>query len=172
MVTEQWVWCVAQVALCRVLPRNILESKKGKVVPFHAMKAYSGRSVTSRPGHFTPEPHSGTHWTGGWVGSKGCLEGLDRTLFSLPRIEPRTTQPVFSELYRPRYAGSTFREWLRKSRSTSDIHLLQAISMTDRLVHFWGWPPQSKFWSHYDALLSTVSTPAVMTGVCQRTEST
>jgi hypothetical protein len=54
-----------------------------------------GEWSASRPGKFTP----GTHWTGGWVGSRAGLDDVEKRN-SLPYLgsnsDPSVVQPVAS----------------------------------------------------------------------------
>jgi len=62
--------------------------RKGKVVPVHAMKALVGGAwSTSLPSCFMPTPprkNLGTHWTGGWVVVRACLDGFRGEKTSCP----------------------------------------------------------------------------------------
>jgi hypothetical protein len=64
---------------------RIIVANKGKKVKLslcltknHAMKAYWGSGgIASRPGRFTPRERApGTHWIGGWVGSRAVLDAV------------------------------------------------------------------------------------------------
>jgi hypothetical protein len=64
----------------------------------------------SRTGRFTPgERAPGTHWIGGWVGHRACLDDVEeRKFLTLPGLELRPLgHPARSQsLYRLRYPGS------------------------------------------------------------------
>ena len=47
-------------------------------------------SSTPRP-HFTPQERPGTHFTGGWVGPRACLEG--QKISSSPGFDPGPSSP-------------------------------------------------------------------------------
>jgi hypothetical protein len=90
------------------------------------MKAYGGVDVqihifltstlaggewsASRPGLFTPgEGASGTHWIGGWLGPRACLDAAEtRKFLTLPGLElrPLGRSARSQSLYRLRYPGS------------------------------------------------------------------
>ena len=48
----------------------------------------------------------GTPWIGGWVGHRDALDVLEKSLFLLPRCEPRSVKPVAWSIYRLSYPGS------------------------------------------------------------------
>jgi hypothetical protein len=64
----------------------------------------------SRPGRFTPEERiPGTHWMGGWVGSRAGMNDVEkRKLLTLPGFELRPLgRPTRRQsLYRLSYPGS------------------------------------------------------------------
>jgi hypothetical protein len=68
-----------------------------------------GERSASRPSHFTPgERGPGTHWIGGWVGARACLEDIEKRKFlTLPGLELRPLgRPARSQLlYQLRYPG-------------------------------------------------------------------
>jgi hypothetical protein len=69
-----------------------------------------GEWSASRPCRFTPgERAPGTHWIGGWVGSRAGLNDVEgRKFLILPGLERRPLgRPASSQsLYRLRYPGS------------------------------------------------------------------
>jgi hypothetical protein len=93
------------------------------------MKAYGGVDVethiflasalagdewsASRPGRFTSaEGAHGTHWIGGWMGSRASLDGVEKRKFlTLPGLELRPLGHLAhtQSLYRLRYPGSWHR---------------------------------------------------------------
>jgi hypothetical protein len=69
-----------------------------------------GEWSASRPGLFTPgEGAPGTHWIGGWMGSRAGLNDVEKRKFlTLPRLQLQPLRhPARSQsLYRLRYPGS------------------------------------------------------------------
>jgi len=63
-------------------------------------------NVTPRPVY--PREWTGTHCTGGWVGTQG-RSGRMRIVKPTPRFDPRTAQPRSESLYLLSYPGSYFR---------------------------------------------------------------
>jgi hypothetical protein len=60
-----------------------------------------GEWSASRPGRFTPrERATGTHWIGGWVGSRAGLDTLSNRKIPIPRRESNPdhliVQPIAS----------------------------------------------------------------------------
>jgi hypothetical protein len=60
-----------------------------------------GEWSASRPGRLTPKerppPHPGTHWKGGWVGSRAVLDAVVKRKSPSPAgnrtLEPRSSSP-------------------------------------------------------------------------------
>jgi hypothetical protein len=61
----------------------------GVAPPFLTSALHGGERSTSRPGRFAyGERAPGTHWIGGWVGSRACLEAVEkRQILPLPSRE-------------------------------------------------------------------------------------
>jgi len=53
------------------------------------------------PAALYPRERPGTHFTGGWVGTRAGLDG--RKISSPPGFDPRAVQPVAQSLYRLSY---------------------------------------------------------------------
>ena len=68
---------------------------KGIALLFHDRGTRRGSLVSSKPWpHFTPKKRPGTHYTGGWVGSRAGLDGAENLVPT--GIRTRTVQPVVS----------------------------------------------------------------------------
>jgi hypothetical protein len=98
-----------------------------------------GEWSASRPSRFTP----GTHWKGGWVGSRAGRCGEDKNLLSQPGIEPWPSNPVATPTELSRLRNRP--EYIAIVNSTEDIacesntefyyYVLMAYSMlSDTLV--------------------------------------
>jgi hypothetical protein len=54
-----------------------------------------GEWSASRPGHFTPKERApGTHWIGGWVGSRTVLEAVMKRKIPSTRRESNPITPI------------------------------------------------------------------------------
>jgi hypothetical protein len=57
-----------------------------------------GEWSSSRPGHFTTrEGVAGTHWIGGWVGSRDVLDSAAKKKIPSPRRESNPRTPILSQ---------------------------------------------------------------------------
>jgi hypothetical protein len=78
------------------------------------MKAYGALAgnewSASRPSRFTTgERAPGTHWIGGWVGSRAGLDDMEKIKFLVPpglELRPLGSPACSQSLYRLRYPGS------------------------------------------------------------------
>jgi hypothetical protein len=71
---------------------------------FLTLALAGGECLASRPGRCTP----GTHWIGGWVGSRTDLDDMEKWKFlAIPGLELRPLgRPAHSQsLHRLRYPG-------------------------------------------------------------------
>ena len=88
-------------------------------------------SSPPRP-HFTPRERPGTHFTGGWVGSRAGLDGADNLVPT--GIRSRTVQPVAQSLYRLSYrAHISIMNYFRKV-ITNVLHEIQLGSEVHYIV--------------------------------------
>jgi hypothetical protein len=81
---------------------------------------------------FTPQTHNprgnspGTHWIGGWVGSRTGLVDVEKRRFSIPLgLELQSLcRPTRSQsLYGLRYPGSTFHKYITHNLLLYEIHV-------------------------------------------------
>jgi hypothetical protein len=69
-------WCEIKVKQSRYTPWRLLVERRYSSYSFSTLALDGGEWSASRPGRaFTPgERTPGTHWTGGWVGSRAGLD--------------------------------------------------------------------------------------------------
>jgi hypothetical protein len=95
------------------------ENSKKKLVYLCLMKLHTDWGIwsASRPGRFTPvERDPDTHWIGGWVDPRACLDDVEkRKFFTLLGLElrPLGRSTHGQSLYRLRHCGS----WCRGNTS-------------------------------------------------------
>jgi hypothetical protein len=86
-----------------------------------------GEWSASRPARFTPrERGPGTHWIGGWVDPRACLDVEERQFFTLQGLELRPLRrPARSQSpYRLRYPSSLVNSVL----GLKGLNILMAIT--------------------------------------------
>jgi hypothetical protein len=79
----------------------------------------------SRPGRFTPRERTpGTHWIGGWVGTRAVLDAVVRRKISSPRQEWNPRTPII-QLVAQRYT-----DWAMTAQSMVAVNILNKQSWT------------------------------------------
>jgi hypothetical protein len=102
-------WISQEINTHRIIPNR----KYNKVFPDHAMRTYRGSRVIAplilgtrwrwvvnfkSLSALHPDNNYSTHWKGGWVGPRACLDVLEKwkVCHLIPGFESRTVQPVAS----------------------------------------------------------------------------
>jgi len=103
---------------------------RGIALLFHDRGTRRGWMVSSTPRPFYPREVPGTHFTGGWVGSRA---GLDwRKISSPPGFDPEPSSPVTLSLYRLRYRAhsvmSAILKWNKYILLLSQLYFYFIIS--------------------------------------------
>jgi hypothetical protein len=84
-----------------------------------------GEWSASRPGRFTPgERAPGTNWIGGWVGSRACLDDMEKRKFLLLQgleIWPLGRPARSQSLYSLSYPGSLKKQGINKNCATVNV---------------------------------------------------